>query len=68
MVNSICENALLAAYARRLPSVTPDIIGYVAKELRLDVVTQPDIERVDKQNGANVLRTIKSLVLELALS
>jgi general secretion pathway protein A len=42
LINTICENALIAAYARRLPSVTPEIIGYVARELRLDMVSSPE--------------------------
>lgn len=62
LINSICENALIAAYARRLPHVTPDIVEYVAKELRLNVVTSLQVERVDKRNGADVARTINNLL------
>ena len=38
LINTICENALITAYARQIPSVTPDVIEDVAKEFRLDVV------------------------------
>jgi general secretion pathway protein A len=38
LINTICDNALITAYARRLPKVTPDVIEDVAKEFRLDVI------------------------------
>ena len=37
LINTICENALIAAYARQSPQIAPDIIEDVAKEFRLDV-------------------------------
>ncbi len=37
LINTICENALLTAYARQLPSVTPEIIEGTAVDLRLNV-------------------------------
>jgi len=49
LINTICENALITAYARQMHSVTPDIIADVAKEFRLDVVTVPGPDR----NGFN---------------
>lgn len=36
LVNTICENALITAYARRVPTITADIIEQVAREFRLD--------------------------------
>jgi general secretion pathway protein A len=36
LINTICENALITAYARRLPSVTAEIVDEVAKDFRLD--------------------------------
>jgi general secretion pathway protein A len=36
LINTLCENALICAYARRLPAVTPDIVDGVAREFRLD--------------------------------
>lgn len=35
LINTICENALITAYARQMQSVTPEIIGDVANEFRL---------------------------------
>jgi general secretion pathway protein A len=64
LINSISENALIAAYARQVPTVSSEIIENVAREFRLDVV------RTAAGNGANdsemsVQRTAK-LLLDLA--
>jgi general secretion pathway protein A len=48
LINTICENALISAYAAEMPMVTPEIIEGVAREFRLDVVHLPD---VDDRNG-----------------
>jgi len=37
LINTICENALITAYARRLPSATAEIIDEVARDFRLDL-------------------------------
>jgi general secretion pathway protein A len=37
LINTICENALITAYARRLPGVTPEIVDEVARDFRLDL-------------------------------
>jgi len=46
LINTICENALITAYARRLPNVPPDVIEDVAKEFRLEVVCLPEAEEI----------------------
>jgi len=38
LINTVCENALIAAYARQARSVTPDIIDEVAADFRLGTV------------------------------
>jgi type II secretory pathway predicted ATPase ExeA len=38
LINTICENALVTAYARQARSVTPDIIAEVATDFRLGVM------------------------------
>jgi general secretion pathway protein A len=38
LINTICENALVTAYARQSPSVTAEIVEDVAKEFRLDIM------------------------------
>ena len=62
LINTICENSLIAAYAKRLPSVTPEIVEYVAKEFRLDVVSQPDAESAGKHNQMDPQRAIRALL------
>jgi general secretion pathway protein A len=62
LINTICENALIAAYARRLPSVTPDIIEYVAKELRLDVFPSSTAEKMGRYSEMSVQRAINVLL------
>jgi general secretion pathway protein A len=47
LINSISENALVAAYARQLPVVSAEIVGDVAREFRLDVVELP----IENRNG-----------------
>ena len=37
LINTICENALITAYARRLPGPTAEIIEEVARDFRLDL-------------------------------
>lgn len=36
LINTLCENALIGAYARRVQAVSPDIVEDVAREFRLD--------------------------------
>jgi general secretion pathway protein A len=61
LINTICDNALITAYARRLPSVPSDVIEDVAKELRLDLSyltlaeKNEDPKEMDTQRIANLL-------------
>jgi len=41
LINTICDNALITAYARKLLSVSPEIVQSTAADLRLDVVHLP---------------------------
>lgn len=47
LINTICENALLAGYARRAAVIPPDVIEEIAHDLRLGVV----VTRGGKKNG-----------------
>jgi general secretion pathway protein A len=62
LINTICENSLIAAYAKRLPSVTPDVVENVAKEFRLDVVSQPDAESTGRHNQIDPQRAMSALL------
>ena len=45
LVNTVCENALITAFARKLTRVPPDIIDEVAFDLRLSVASPLRAER-----------------------
>ena len=40
LINTVCENALIAAYARQAASVAPEIIDTIASDFRLGVQTR----------------------------
>ena len=44
LINTICENALITAYARQLRSVPVEIIKEVARDFRLNVTHRPQAE------------------------
>jgi general secretion pathway protein A len=64
LINTICDNALVIAYARRLPSVTSEIIEDVAIEFRLDRVCPLGIEKIADSNEMNIER-VRTLLSEL---
>lgn len=44
LINTICENALITAYARQLRSVPVDVVNEVARDFRLNVVHWAQVE------------------------
>ena len=58
LINTICENALINGYARQAHVITPEIIGEIAKELRLGIVTKPEESRNEDGNIADAKRTL----------
>jgi general secretion pathway protein A len=63
LINSISENALIAAYARQVPTVSAEIVENVAREFRLDVVGKAT--KTEANSEMSVQRTAK-LLLDLA--
>ena len=61
LINTICENSLIAAYARQRRSVTPEIVEDVAREFRMDVTSSRDgeengsINKMDLRQAASAL-------------
>ncbi|HZQ21103.1 MAG TPA: AAA family ATPase [Terriglobales bacterium] len=61
LVNTICENALISAYAKQMPAVTPEIVDEVAKDFRLNMVRPAEAEKasgfdeIDLQRAARIL-------------
>ena len=66
LINTVCENALIIAYARQIPKVTVDVVEDVAKEFRLDTAFFSEPEgsgthsEMDVQQAAKVLRDLYS--------
>ncbi len=67
LINTICENALIAAYARQCHSVTPEIIEDVAREFRLDVTSSRNDEETGRTSEID-LRQAASAMLDLFAS
>jgi general secretion pathway protein A len=53
LINTICENALIVAYARQTRNITPEIIDGVVEDLRLNV-THP-LRGCDKPGNQSVI-------------
>jgi general secretion pathway protein A len=62
LINTICENALIAAYARRMRSVTPTIVEDVAVEFRLGVVHSTWIDNAKSYDGMSLREAAKTLL------
>lgn len=62
LINTICDNALVTAYARQLPTVTPDVIADVIKEFRLDVVYSHEGNKNINDSSADLQRALALLV------
>ncbi len=66
LINTICENALITAYARQERSVTPEIIEDIAADLRLNLnVAQPPQEETPGELDEIDVRRAAKNVLDL---
>jgi general secretion pathway protein A len=67
LINTICENALLAGYAKHAATITSEIVEDVARELRLGVVA-PDQRNsaatrlAKEQEQSELLQAVKTLL------
>jgi general secretion pathway protein A len=53
LINTICDNALITAYARQMTYVTSELVETVARELKLDVLQQFIAEGVGSDGHAD---------------
>jgi general secretion pathway protein A len=64
LINTVCENALITSFAKRVGSVVPEVIEEVALDFRLGV-THPAVReaktQVDKSNQ-DALQAVKTLL------
>jgi general secretion pathway protein A len=67
LINTICENALVVAYARQAASVTPDVIDGIAADFRLEVQTMPAESRraTDEVELREIARKVLALYTRL---
>jgi general secretion pathway protein A len=64
LINTICENALIAAYAKQSKVVTPEIIDSIAIDFRLGIVRQPEMQKPNP-GDENDVRKAARMLLEL---
>jgi general secretion pathway protein A len=62
LINTVCENALIAAYAGKSQTVLPEMIDEVAKDLRLNVLSSVPMPTFPDPSGQ---RSIAKSLLEL---
>jgi general secretion pathway protein A len=59
LINTVCENALITAFARQSQVVTPDIIDEVASDFRLNITHTP---KAIEENNSEVWQAVKTLL------
>jgi general secretion pathway protein A len=70
LINTVCENALITAFARQAPFVEPDIIEEVAADFRLHVMSRPaappqavpEARPADARDNNEVWNAVKTLL------
>lgn len=62
LINTICENGLIAAYAKQSSRVTSDIIDDVAKQFRLNVFDSEDEEKTGAEREEELKRAAGALL------
>jgi general secretion pathway protein A len=67
LINTICENGLIAAYACQAFQVSPEIVDAIAKDFRLGVQTPPieSRQKVDEVELQKAARTLLELYAHL---
>ena len=66
LVNTLCENALIAGYGRQLRQITSDIIHEVAADLRLGVIARPSQkDSAEKKRRSAAVKALSSMIEDL---
>src|SRR5207253_6194544 len=60
LINTVCENALISAYARQLHGVPAEIINEVARDFRLNV-SSTRVDEANERNGKELWEAVKTL-------
>lgn len=64
LINTLCENALIAGYAHQSNVITPDIVDEIAEDFRLDVPAEPLRDEASEERRAllkEIFRVIETL-------
>jgi hypothetical protein len=59
LVNTLCENSLVAGYGRQVKTITPEMVQEVAEDFRLNLVTE------SSPPGTNILDERKKVLMTL---
>lgn len=62
LINTICENALITAYARQLRSVPVDIVNEVAKDFRLNLTHWPKSKEITSHDNGEAWQEKNNLL------
>lgn len=62
VINTLCENSLISAFALQLDTVSPELVAEVARDFRLDDVIAPLVERPMIATERGSLRAASVLV------
>src|SRR5580693_3649099 len=67
LINTVCENALIAGYARQMRSVSPDIVDDIATDFRLGIQSPPveDARMSDELDTRKAAKTLLELYSRL---
>ena len=65
LINTLCENALIHAYANQAQAVTPEIIEEIAEDFRLDIAHCPSPEDVVSREPAMQFEQAAQTLLDL---
>lgn len=66
LVNTICENSLIAAYAKGMQTVEPELIDEVAKDFRLDAQPAAPSETPRQRHDVDIIGALNGLLRFLA--
>ena len=61
LINTVCENALIAGYSRQMRSISPEIVDDIARDFRLGIQT-PQTEQRKASEDLDVRRAAKTLL------
>jgi hypothetical protein len=63
LINTLCENGLIHAYAKQSPAVTPEIIEEIAGDFRLNIVNRsPSEEEVGTGHAVEMQQAARTLL------